>query len=115
MKVKTNLTLHFVTLIVLLSAEETQFCKERAEMKTKITCFMCRCLISVIDGDKFRFNDHMKNEHDVRHDFDSLLVLSVMTTTEKKVFTKEFDRKLNDRITCKPKDNIITPVQKSSN
>ena len=83
-------------------------------MKTKITCFMCRCLISVIDGDKFRFNDHMKNEHDVRHDFDSLIVLSVMTTTEKKIFTKEFDKKLNERISCNPKDNIKTAVHNRS-
>ena len=75
---------------------------------------MCRCLISVIDGDKFRFNDHMKNEHDVRHDFDSLLVLSVMTSAEKKIFTGEFDKKLNVRISHKPRDPK-RPVLKPSN
>ena len=59
---------------------------------------MCRCLISVIDGSKSRFEDHMKNEHDVRYDLDSLLVLSVMTQGEKKIFNREFDTKLKDRI-----------------
>ena len=40
----------------------------------------------------------MKNEHDVRYDLDSLLVLSVMTPGEKKLLTREFDTKLKERI-----------------
>lgn len=71
--------------------------------RTKITCFLCHCLLSVVDGDKTRVDDHMRNEHDVRYDFDCLLVLSVMTLGEKKIFTREFDRKLKERIS-KSKD-----------
>ena len=59
---------------------------------------MCRCLISVIDGNRSRFEDHMKNEHDVRYDLDSLLVLSVMTRGEKSLLIREFDTKLIERI-----------------
>jgi len=66
--------------------------------KTKVTCIFCRCLITVKDGDKARFNDHMNNEHDVRYDFDTLLVISVMTDAEKKNLQKDFASKVNDRI-----------------
>ena len=40
----------------------------------------------------------MKNEHDVRYDLDSLLVLSVMTRGEKSLLIREFDTKLIERI-----------------
>ena len=82
-------------------------------MKTKLTCLLCHCLISVVDGDKSRFDDHMKNEHDVRYDFESLLVLSVMTPAERKIFTGEFNKKLKDRISNRPTD-IKMKVFKSS-
>ena len=65
---------------------------------------MCRCLISVIDGSRSRFDDHMKNEHDVRFDLDSLLVLSVMTLGEKQLFTRQFDTKLKERICDKSRN-----------
>ena len=71
--------------------------------KTKVTCIFCRCLITVKDGDKARFNDHMNNEHDVRYDFDVLLVVSVMTDAEKKILLKDFAPKVNDRIKQKKK------------
>ena len=79
--------------------------------RTKITCFLCHCLLSVVDGDKSRVDDHMRNEHDVRYDFDCLLVLSVMTQGEKKIFTREFDKKLKERIS-KSKDFVKPNISK---
>ena len=46
----------------------------------------------------------MKNEHDVRYDLDSLLVLSVMTPGEKKLLAREFDTKLKERISDKSRN-----------
>ena len=40
----------------------------------------------------------MNNEHDVRYNFDILLVVSVMTDGEKKILLKDFSSKVNDRI-----------------
>jgi len=54
--------------------------------KTKIACLLCRGLISFRNGDKARFLDHMNNEHDARFDFDVVLVVSLMTEGERKVF-----------------------------
>ena len=46
----------------------------------------------------------MKNEHDVRYDLDSLLVLSIMTPGEKKLLTRDFDTKLKERISDKTRN-----------
>ena len=46
----------------------------------------------------------MKNEHDVRYDLDSLLVLSVMTLGEKQLLTRQFDTKLKERICDKSRN-----------
>ena len=62
--------------------------------KTKIACLLCRGLISFKNGDRSRFLDHMNNEHDARYDFDVVLVVSLMTDGEKKVFVNTNQDKL---------------------
>merc|ERR1711936_1213849 len=47
---------------------------------------MGRGLITIRNGDRARFLDHMNNEHDARFDFDGVLVVSLMTEEERKVF-----------------------------
>merc|ERR1711936_1287257 len=47
---------------------------------------MGRGLITIRNGDRARFLDHMNNEHDARFDFDVVLVVSLMTEEERKVF-----------------------------
>ena len=86
-----------------------------SSMKTKINCIFCRCIISVKDGDKARFEDHMNNEHDVRFDFDILLVVTIMTQGERLKLTRDFSKKVSERLRSNPKptkiitDDISTP------
>jgi len=90
-------------------------------MKTKINCIFCRCIISVKDGDKARFNDHMNNEHDVRFDFDVLLVVTIMTQGERLKLTRDFSSKVSDRLRTNQKpsrtttDDIPRPVSNTTN
>ena len=55
----------------------------------KVTCLLCRCLISCKDGNKARFVDHMSQEHDTRYDFELVLLISVMTQDERRQLLDE--------------------------
>ena len=51
--------------------------------REKITCLLCRGLIAFKDRNQTRFLDHMKEEHNVRFDFDVLLVATLLSEAEK--------------------------------
>ena len=48
-----------------------------------MTCLLCRGLISFKDRSQTRFLDHMKQEHNVRYDFNILLVATLWSEAEK--------------------------------
>jgi len=55
----------------------------------KMTCLLCRGLIAFKGRNQTRYLDHMKEEHNVRYDFDVLLVASLMDQAEKDSFVQE--------------------------
>jgi len=55
----------------------------------KMSCLLCRGLIAFKGRNQTRYLDHMKEEHNVRYDFDVLLVASLMDQTEKDSFVHE--------------------------
>ena len=52
-------------------------------VREKMTCLLCRGLISFKDRNQTRFLDHMKQEHNVRYDFNILLVATLLSEAEK--------------------------------
>ena len=52
-------------------------------VREKMTCLLCRGLISFKARDQTRFLDHMKQEHNVRYDFNVLLVATLFSEAEK--------------------------------
>ena len=69
--------------------------------KIKVECIFCRCIISIKNGDKNRFNDHMNNEHDARFDFDVLMTVTTMTEGERRKLVRDNAAKVLERITPK--------------
>jgi len=55
----------------------------------KISCLLCRGTIAFKGRNQTRYLDHMKEEHNVRYDFDVLLVTSLMDQAEKDSFVHE--------------------------
>ena len=55
----------------------------------KMTCLLCRGLIAFKDRDQARFLDHMQEEHNVRYDFNVLLVATLMNEEEKKTLVQD--------------------------
>merc|ERR1712204_119133 len=53
-------------------------------VRERMTCLLCRGLISFKARSQDRFLDHMKEEHSVRYDFEVLLVTTLMNEAEKK-------------------------------
>jgi len=49
----------------------------------QVSCLLCRGFVSVMNGDKARFVDHIYSEHEVKHDQEVLLAVSVLTQREK--------------------------------
>merc|ERR1719187_1030024 len=49
----------------------------------QVACLLCRGFISVADGDRARFVDHMHSEHEVKHEPEVVLAVSVLTPREK--------------------------------
>ena len=86
-------------------------------MKTKVTCIFCRCLIAIKDGDKGRFCDHMKTEHDVRVDLatmEVLMVVTIMTDGERRKLINDFSLKVTERL--RPKNvNKVSATQETRN
>jgi len=49
----------------------------------QVACLLCRGFISVAEGDRARFVDHMHSEHEVKHEPEVILAVSVLTPREK--------------------------------
>ena len=85
--------------------------------RTKVTCIFCQCLIAIKDGDKGRFCDHMKTEHDVRVDMatmEVLMVITIMTDGERRKLINDFSLKVIDRL--RPKNvNKVSMTQEPRN
>lgn len=56
---------------------------EAAVPAGQVSCLLCRGFISVADGDRARFVDHMHSEHEVKHEPEVVLAVSVLTPREK--------------------------------
>ena len=78
--------------------------------REKITCLLCRGLIAFKDRNQTRFLDHMKEEHNVRFDFDVLLVATLLSEAEKVDLVGKNKEKFEPRNAPTKSENVETYV-----
>ena len=79
-------------------------------VREKMTCLLCRGLISFKERNQTRFLDHMKQEHNVRYDFNILLVATLLSEAEKIDIVENYRDRFEPQIVQTKNEDVETYV-----